>query len=315
MAESTQAAFIHASVDSGIATITIRRPEALNALNEQVVSELEAAFDQASQRPDVRAVVLEGSGKAFIAGADIKFFIEHVEAGTIPKILEFTRRGHRLLRKLETCFKPVIAKVNGLALGGGTELSLACHAIVATEKASFGLPETGIGIYPGLGGTQRTPRAVGKELGKYLIFSGQLVDGKTAHELGLARYFAPSEEVDAYVKELVLSGKIADKFAPRPVPQGWEPVAEAFSDARVADMIAGKAAGDDPRVQQAAKVIPRKAPLAIRFANRVVDEGLRKDLESGLELELSGLMEIFATKDALHGLKSIGAYKPEFKGE
>lgn len=311
----TAASYVKVREENGIATITIERPQALNALNEQVVAELEAAFEQVIPSPQVRAIVLEGTGKAFVAGADIKFFVDHVEAGTIPRIIEFTRRGQRLLRKIETSPKPVVAKVNGLALGGGTELALACHAIVATEKATFGLPETGIGIYPGLGGTQRTPRIVGKELGKYLIFAGQMLDGKTAHEIGLAGYFASSEEVDGYVRQLLDSGKIADKYAPKGVPKGWEAVAEAFADARVADVLAGTAASEDPRVQQAAKAVPRKAPLAVRAANRIVDEGLRKDIEGGLEVELSGLAEIFATKDALVGLKSVGAYRPEFKGE
>jgi enoyl-CoA hydratase/carnithine racemase len=307
---------VNLNVDRGIATVTIQRPEALNALNEEVVAQLEAAFDAAVPRPEVRAVVLEGAGgKAFVAGADIKFFIDNVEGGTIQKIVDFARRAQRLFRKFETCPKPVIAKVSGLALGGGTELALACQAIVATEKATFGLPETGIGIYPGLGGTQRTVRIVGKELGKYLIFSGQMLDGATAREIGLTGYFAPAAEADSFIRDLVDSGRITDKFASKPVPQGWEALAEAFSDRNVAELLAGRFASEDPKVQQAVKAISRKAPIAIRLANRIVDEGIRKDLEGGLELELVHQAEVFGTKDALVGLKSVGASRPEFKGE
>ncbi|NTU59617.1 MAG: hypothetical protein HGA98_00995 [Deltaproteobacteria bacterium] len=307
---------VELAVEDGIAWITVNRPEALNALNETVVGQLETTFDAATGRSDVKALVIQGAGgKAFIAGADIKFFIDNIEAGTIPKVVEFTRGGQQLLRKLETCPKPVVAKVDGLALGGGFELAMACTAIVATEKAVFGLPETGIGIYPGLGGSQRTPRIVGKALGKFLVFTGQMLDGKTAHEIGVAGYFAPSEEADACVKSLLASGKIADKYAAKPVPAGWEAVAEAFADANVADLLAGKAPNEDPRVAKAVKAIGKKAPLALKTVNKIMDEGLTKDVAAAVALELDYIPEIFATKDALHGLKSIGAYQPQFTGE
>ena len=303
------------AVADGIATITINRPEAMNALNQAVVEQLEQVFDEAVARPDVKAVVIEGAGKAFVAGADIKFFVDNIEAGRIPDIVAFARRGQKVLRKMETSPKPVIAKVDGLSLGGGTELALACTAVVATEKGSFGFPETGIGIFPGLGGTQRTARMVGKELAKYLVFTGQVLDASTARELGLATHFATSAEADAFIRDLVAKGEFPDKYAPKPVPAGWGPVVEAFSDAHVEEILQGKAPNEDPRVQKAAKAIARKAPLAVRMANRIIDEGIRKDLEEALELELAHLGEIFATRDALTGLKSVGRYRPEFKGE
>jgi enoyl-CoA hydratase/3-hydroxyacyl-CoA dehydrogenase len=303
------------AVADGIATITVNRPEALNALNEAVVEQLASTFDAAAAQADVRAIVIEGSGKAFIAGADIKYFIDNIEAGTLSNVVEFTRGGQRLLRKLETCTKPVIAKVDGLALGGGFELAMACTAMVVTEKTVLGLPETGIGIYPGLGGSQRTPRIVGKALGKYLVFTGQTLDGKTAHELGLAAYFAPSAEANAFIRNLLGSGPVADKYAPKPMPKGWEALADAFSDAHVAEILSGKAPNSDPRVEKAAKAISRKAPLALSLVNRIMDEGLQKDIDAAIQLELDHVPEIFATKDALLGLKSIGVYQPQFAGE
>ncbi|MBE0617455.1 MAG: enoyl-CoA hydratase/isomerase family protein, partial [Proteobacteria bacterium] len=302
-------------VAHGIATVTINRPEAMNALNETVVDELEHVFDEAVARPNVKAVVLEGAGKAFGAGADIKFFVDNIEAGQIPKIVDFARRGQKVLRKLETSVKPVIAKVDGLSLGGGTELALACHAIVATERAGFGFPETGIGIYPGLGGTQRTARMVGKELAKYLVFTGQPLDGQTAHEVGLAAYCVPSEDADHFIRELVAKGVIADKYARGPVPETWLPVAQAFSDVHVAEVLAGKAPSDDPRVLAAAKAVTRKAPLALEAANEIFDEGMKKELPAGLELELARMEEIFSTADALTGLKSLGLSRPVYRGE
>ncbi|GAB4276695.1 MAG: 3-hydroxyacyl-CoA dehydrogenase/enoyl-CoA hydratase family protein [Deferrisomatales bacterium] len=302
-------------VEDGVAWITIHRPEALNALNETVVAQLEEVLDEAVARPDVRGIVLEGAGKAFVAGADIKFFVDNIEAGTIGRVVEFARRGQKVLRKIETAPKPVVAKLDGLSLGGGTELALACHAIVATEKAGFGFPETGIGIYPGLGGTQRTARIVGKALAKYLVFTGQPLDGRTAHEIGLAGYLTDSAQVDTFIRDLLARGEIADKYAPKPVPASWEPVAQAFADGQVEEVLAGRAPVDDPRVAAAVQAVGRKAPLAVRTANRILDEGAGLPLDEALELELAHMGEIFATRDALTGLKSVGRYRPEFQGE
>ncbi len=302
------------AVKDGLATLLINRPEALNALNGAVVEQLEQRFDEAVARPDVKAVVVEGAGKAFVAGADIKFFVDNIEAGRIPAIVDFARRGQRLLRKMETSEKPVIAKVDGLSLGGGTELALACRAIVVTEKGGFGLPETGIGIYPGLGGTQRTARIVGKELAKYLVFTGQPLDGKTAHQIGLASYHVASEDADRFIRDLVARGAVADKYARKPVPVGWERVVEAFSDDKVGEVLAGRAPNDDPRVQAAVKAVGRKAPLAVKAANEILDRGSAGDLDAGLELELSRMAGIFSTEDALVGLKSVGVSRPQFQG-
>ena len=172
---------VRSQVADGIATLTINRPDAMNALNEAVFAQLEAGFHSAAADSAVRGIVIAGSGKAFVAGADIRYFVRHIEAGTIDAIAEFTRRGQALLRAIETCAKPVVARVHGMALGGGVELALACHAIVATPKASLAFPETGIGIYPGLGGTQRTPRRIGTGLAKWLVLSGQTLGAEEAH--------------------------------------------------------------------------------------------------------------------------------------
>ncbi len=138
-------------VKGDIAYIKINRPEAMNALNETVVSQLEAQFDAAEADPAVKAIVICSEGKAFIAGADIKFFADNIKNGSIDKNVSFTRKGHRLFRRFETSEKKTIALVDGLSLGGGSELALACQAIVATPAGSFGFPETGIAIYRGWG--------------------------------------------------------------------------------------------------------------------------------------------------------------------
>ena len=132
----------------------------MNAINEEVIRQLDEKFTAANSNPDVKVVVLEGAGKAFIAGADIQFFIRKIKQNKIDDICKFTRYGHSVLNKIDTSNKPVIAKLDGLALGGGAEIALTADTIIATEKGSIGFPETGIGIYPGLGGTQRTTKYI-----------------------------------------------------------------------------------------------------------------------------------------------------------
>jgi enoyl-CoA hydratase/3-hydroxyacyl-CoA dehydrogenase len=297
----------------GIATLTINRPDAMNAINEDVVSQLEDAFAAAAADPAVTGIVIAGSGKAFIAGADIRYFVRHIEAGTIGTIAAFTRRAQALLRRFETCPKPVIARVHGLALGGGVEIALACHAIVATPKASLAFPETGIGIYPGLGGTQRTPRRVGTGLAKWLVLSGQTVGAEEAAAIGLVDRVVPYEELDATIAAIIAGGRPAARQPS--VPESHRAIAEFFDATSVESLLAGTAAPADPRVAKAAKRIATKAPIALRLAAELVDQSLSVPIEQGLELELSHLDEIFASKDAYEGLSSLGRKAPVFQGK
>jgi enoyl-CoA hydratase/3-hydroxyacyl-CoA dehydrogenase len=163
---------VTSQVEDGIATLTINRPDAMNALNEDVVRQLHEAFRSAVSNPAVRGIVLAGSGKAFVAGADIRFFVRNIEEKNLQRIVAFTKAGHALLDDIDRSPKPVVARIDGLALGGGVELALACDTLIATPKASFAFPETGIGIFPGLGGTQRLTRRVGVGLAKWLVFTG-----------------------------------------------------------------------------------------------------------------------------------------------
>ena len=303
---------VRSEVADGIATLTINRPDAMNALNEAVFAQLEAAFHAAAADPAVRGIVIAGSGKAFVAGADIRYFVRHIEAGTIDAIAEFTRRGQAFLRAIETCAKPVIARVHGMALGGGVELALACHAIVATPKASLAFPETGIGIYPGLGGTQRTPRRIGTGLAKWLVLSGQTLGAEEARAIGLVDKVVPYDKIDAAIAETIAEGRTDSK---RTVPGTHRTVAEYFDRHGVDALLAGSApASDDPRVAKAVKRIGAKAPVALRLAAELIDHGSTRTIDEGLALELSHLEEIFATKDAYEGLSSLGKRPPVFTG-
>lgn len=203
-----------------IAVITINRPKALNALNSETLKELDVAIDDVSTDREILSVVLTGAGKAFVAGADIT---EMKDLNTIEG-RDFGVLGNKVFRKLENLEKPVIAAVNGFALGGGCEISMACDMRIASSKAKFGQPEVGLGITPGFGGTQRLPRLVGQGMAKELIFSGKIIDAKEALRIGLVnRVVEPEQlidEVKALANTIAAQAPIAVKFCKVAVNKG-----------------------------------------------------------------------------------------------
>src|ERR1700693_4295459 len=177
---------------TGIAYVTLNRPKVLNALNKRAIAELRAAFEDARDDAEVRGVIVTGAGdKSFIAGADIN----EIATDTPVQAEEKTRRGHRLMDLIENLGKPVIAAVNGFALGGGCETALACTIRVAAESAKFGLPEVKLGIIPGYGGTQRLPRLVGKGVALQLILTGAMIGAQEAYRIGLVNEVVPANEL------------------------------------------------------------------------------------------------------------------------
>ncbi len=179
-------------VQDRIATLSVNRPDKLNALNEQTIRELSDAVDEFTRRDDVGGVILTGVGeKAFVAGADIA---ELARMGPVDGI-EVSRLGQQVFRRIELSRKPVIAAVNGFALGGGCELALACHLRIASENAQFGLPEVKLGIIPGYGGTLRLPRIVGKGRALELMLTAQFVKADEAYRIGLANKVVPLAEL------------------------------------------------------------------------------------------------------------------------
>jgi len=309
--------YVELKIKDNIARILINRPEAMNAINEEVISQLDKQFTSAENDPNVKAIVLEGAGKAFVAGADIQYFIKKIEKNKIDDICRFTRYGHDVLNKIDVSKKLVIAKIDGLALGGGAEIALAADTIIATEKGSIGFPETGIGIYPGLGGTQRTTQYIGKELAKYLIFTGKILNAKNAASIGLIEYVVPPEEIDSKISELVDSEKTLKKSMKRIVelPDYYKKIRDYFTDDNIQGILSGEGELNELG-QKISKTISYKAPIAIKLANKIIDEGSRLDLNEGLEVELSYLSEIFSTQDALEGLNSVVMRRrPAFKGK
>ena len=189
-----------------VAVATVNRTEALNALNREVLEEIARVLRDVRHDPSIRVLIITGAGdRAFVAGADIGAMSEMSSVDG----LEFTRLGHRVMQTIEDLPIPVIAAVNGFALGGGLELALACDLIVASEKARFGQPEINLGLIPGFGGTQRLPHRIGDSKARELIYTGEMIDASTALKLGLVNQVVPPAEL--MPAALKLAGAIAKK--------------------------------------------------------------------------------------------------------
>ena len=260
-------------VEDKIATVTINRPEVLNALNGETISELTTVVDQIAEDKTVNGVIITGAGdKSFVAGADIK------ELATKTPITgrDLSLAGQSVFRKIEKLPKPVVAAVNGFALGGGCELAMACHMRIASANARFGQPEVGLGIIPGYGGTQRLPRLVGKGIGLELLLGGGMIDAAEAYRIGLVNSVieAFKKNEDGEFQTDAKGRKIFDR--------------EAF----LAD------------VKKFLSRILKNGPVALAYVIEAVNRGLDTDLEVGLRVEADLFGVIFSTEDVHEGLNA-----------
>jgi len=210
-------------LSDGIGIITFNRPKALNALNDELLSEFSSALDVIAKDDSIRVLILTGSGeKSFVAGADIK----EISECTPLTGRQVSKKGQNIFFKLESLSIPVIAAVNGFALGGGCEVALACDFIYASEKARFGLPEITLGLIPGYGGTQRLARIVGKNLAKELIFTGKMISAKEAQTIGLVNQVcAPDKLMESVMdtaKSIASKGRFSLEAAKRVVNSGLD---------------------------------------------------------------------------------------------
>ena len=245
-----------------------------------------------------------------------------MEEDSFSEIDDFTRDGHRVLGLIEGSPHTTIALTTGLALGGGLELALSCDYRVGTEKTMLRFPETSIGIYPGLGGTQRTTRVCGIEAARFAVIAGNFIDAGAASALGLITHLVDASEVTSTVREISSTGKPEDKYPGSPSDPS-HPVAAMskafFSDANMGSLLSGQVPeGFDPEDRNVArqlKSLARAAPISVRIASDLLDQALVTDLGSGLQLELDYLEEIFATKDAREGLSAlVDGRRPEYVG-
>lgn len=209
--------------DGSVAIIKINRPKAMNAINTDVLREVNEALDEMEKDKDIKVLILTGEGgKAFVAGADISQMVNF----SALEALQFSKTGHDLMLRLESLSIPVIASVNGFALGGGTELAMACDFIYASESAKFGQPEINLGIMPGFGGTQRLPRLVGKAMAKELCMTGGMIDAQEAKEIGLVNRVFPSdklwEETMKTAQLMASKGKVSLRGVKRSIDRGYD---------------------------------------------------------------------------------------------
>ena len=211
----------------GLGWIIVNRPDKLNALNSKTIKELHAAFLSFKDDPDIKAIILTGSGdKAFVAGADIGE-LAHLD---LQSGREYVLEGQDLTKLIENYKKPVIAALNGYALGGGTELALACHMRIASDNAKMGQPEVKLGLIPGFGGTQRLARLVGKGQAMELILSGKIIDSQEACRIGLVNRVVPLSDLlptcEALAREITANGSLALEYAIEAINQGLDKTLE-----------------------------------------------------------------------------------------
>ena len=287
-----------------MAMVALARPDRSNALDGALFQDLDEAL---TRHGDARTVILRGKGKDFAAGADVRFFIGRMEQGKRDEIVEFTRGAQRVLARIEDHPGKVVAAVDGYALGGGAEMMLCADVIAATPRAAIGFPETGIGIYPGLGGTFRLGRRVGAALAKYLIGTGQMVGGVEAESIGLVDHCLAADRMTP-------DGLAVLEPSPRhqALPPKWEAIARFMADHALEEILRGDFS--EEWQQKIQKKFREKAPIALALAMTLIDQNAGLPTAAGYANELERLVEVFSTEDALAGLKSIGKGRPQFHG-
>lgn len=216
--------------ENNIATISLNRPKALNALNTETLLELNQAIEEVERDEEIYVLIITGEGKAFVAGADIS----EMKDKTANEARQFAKTGMDVFRRIEMLEKPVIAAINGFALGGGCELSMSCDIRIASEKAKLGQPETGLGITPGFAGTQRLSRLVGPAKAKEIIFTCDMIKADEAHRIGLVNQVVPHEELMDKALEMALKivskGQIAIRYSKNAINRGFETDIETGTD-------------------------------------------------------------------------------------
>ena len=304
--------YVDTSIQDGIATITINRPEAMNALNETVIEQLGHAITTVNSNDDVHTLVLDGAGKAFVAGADVKFFVDKIRSDSIDDIVEFTTNGHKVLNSIENSPKTTIALTTGLALGGGLELALCCDYRIGTRRTQFRFPETSIGIYPGLGGSQRPARISGIPLARWAVLGGNFMNAQMAYDIGLLTHLVDLAEVGQATNSCIKTGKPAQKYPGKPSNPDSSVVkfaSDFYSDANLSTLLSGGCPegydAEDKSISRQLKNLKYTAPIALSMASELIDITASTTLEQGLDSELAKLTDIFSTRDALEGLSAL----------
>jgi enoyl-CoA hydratase len=251
-------ALVEVAVEDGIALITLNRPEALNSLSQALLGELSNAANRVGREPEIRAAIVTGAGRAFAAGADI----EEIAKLDRESGVAFARRGQAVFAQLERLEKPVVAAVNGFALGGGCELAMACHLRIASSKAKFGQPEVKLGILPGFGGTQRLPRLVGRGKAIELTLHGGHVSAEEALRIGLVNEVVEPEALlpraRKWIAEALANGPRALAASLRAIRDGLDRPLDAAIELEA--QIFGELCGTPEMKEGTAAFLQKRAP-------------------------------------------------------
>ena len=307
--------YVDINITKDVATIILNRPEAMNALNIDLVNELGGKIDELNLRDDVSTIVIEGSGKAFVAGADVKFFVDKIRDDSFQEIYDFTAFGHEVLSKIENSPKITIALTTGLTLGGGLELALSCDYRIGTNKTQMRFPETNIGIYPGLGGTQRTVKICGVEIARYAVLAGNFLNAETAEAFGLITHLVNQNNVTKTISEIMANGKPNNKYRGQPIDYENKNVIFAksfYCDDNMKEILNGSKPNNTSGLEESMilrqmKSISYTAPIALKTAANLLEIANSENIKliDGLSQELENLEKIFTTADALEGLSAL----------
>lgn len=250
----------------------------MNVLSTAVLTEMHAILDKIEADTELNAVIITGEGRAFVAGADISEMMKMNPA----EAAKFAEHGQGAFDRIQALKMPVIAAVNGFALGGGTELAISCDIRLASEAAIFGQPEVSLAVIPGFGGTQRLARLIGPGMAKELIFTGDMIDAKTAFNIGLVQALVPGFKVDE-------AGQPVMNEKGKPI-QDNEPVLAA--------------------AMKMAEKIATKGPLSVQLAKESIDQGLDLTLSAGLKIEAANFAKLFDTEDQKEGMTAFVEKRP-----
>ncbi len=277
-----------------------------NAINPAVAHSLMATLSDLASDERIHAIVLTGSGKGDVAGADLPFFARQVEMRDFKRIEQFSAQLHSLCNFIANSPKLIVAAVCGNTLGAGLELALSCHALFVKQTTTLGLPETGLGICPGSGGTQRLPRRIDPGLAKWMIYCGVMLSGKDAVRLGIADQCLVDDDFETMVEEQLDGLRSCHSDRPSP-PEEYRALAQVFTQHKIADLLDFAAASSMPsewdgRTRRAVKSLVKRSRSALSLAERLIDRGSKLPLHEALALEITAQQEMFETADARAGL-------------
>jgi len=308
--------FLHlkTKVDGSIGRIIFSRPDTLNALNMEVLEQLDTAFDSLEKNNAVDTIILETIGKTFIAGADLHFFNTNLVKKDYNAIKGMIEYGHQVFNHIDESPKLVIAKLDGPAFGGGTELAFCADVIIISDKASLCLPETGLGLIPGWGGTQRTAWFSDKRVAKYLVYTGLPLQGREAVELSVAEYHCPNNELEKITLSVAENANRQTKHyrSPSRIPSSMVNLFHMFEYKTVKELLNPNFKGpDDPLSQKALKALRKKSPGALYAAERAIDKGSKlRSLKESLPIEIDEFIKIIEKPDATEGVKAFIERRP-----